>query len=362
MKKIQWFVVVFVLFTLILSACGAAATATQPSATEVMATEVVATEVVPTEAPVTNEQELCAPEAAGAENATELVIGTGGTGGVFYPFGEGLANILSANMPGVTTSFIETGGSVDNMKFIQSDEAQIGFSTVDSAYDAIQGQGAYTESGKIPACALAVLYTSFVHVVASETSGITTVADMQGKIVSVGDSGSSTEGAADRVLEAAGLDPQSDITRQNLSIADAGAAMTAGTIDAFFWIGGLPTKAVSDMLAAGTKVKFVDASEYVGPIIEKYGPVYSAFSLSKDVYGTEADVAGIGIGNILFVNENMSEEQAYQILTVIFDHLDEVHTWHAQAANLTVENAAGGSSIPLHPGAIKFYRDQGVIQ
>src|SRR5687768_11627567 len=121
MKKIQWFVVVFVFFTLLLSACGGAATATQPAATEVPATEAVSTEV-----PVTNEQELCAPETAGTENTAELVIGTGGTGGVFYPFGEGLANLLSANMPGVTATFIETGGSVDNMKFIQSGEAQIG--------------------------------------------------------------------------------------------------------------------------------------------------------------------------------------------------------------------------------------------
>jgi TRAP transporter TAXI family solute receptor len=362
MKKIQQFAMFFVLFALLLSACGGAATSTQPAATELPATEVMATEAAATEAPVTSEQEICTPELTNAGSDTELIIGTGGTGGVFYPFGEGLANILTANMPGVTTTFIETGGSVDNIKMVDKGEIQIGFSTVDSAYDAILGQGAYADIGAMRVCALAVLYNSFVHVVASEASGITSVADMKGRIVSVGDSGSSTEGAADRVLEAAGLDPQVDITRQNLSIADATAAMSAGSIDAFFWIGGLPTKAVSDMLAAGTKVKFVDASEYVGPLMEEYGPVYTTHILGRDVYGTEADVPGIGIGNILFVNQNMSEDQAYQILTVIFDHLDEVHALHPQAANLTVENAAGGSSIPLHPGAITFFRDRGVIQ
>ena len=337
MKKSRSILFVLTILALTLAACGTPA-AQEPS----------------------NINALCTTEAMSAESATNLVIGTGGQGGVFYPYGEGLANILSANMDGVTASFLETGGSVDNMKFVQSGEAQIGFSTVDSAFDAVQGQGSYAESRKVKACALAVLYTSFVHVVASETSGINSVADMKGKIISVGDSGSSTEGAADRILEAAGLDPQTEVTRQNLSIADSTAAMSAGTIDAFFWIGGTPTKAVSDMLATGTKVKFIDASEYLDTLTEKYGPVYSASFVPKDVYGTETDLSGIGIGNILFVNENMSEDQAYQILKTIFEHLDGVHALHPQAVNLQLPTAPFGSSIPFHPGAIKFYTEQGV--
>jgi uncharacterized protein len=337
MKKAKTLLFVLTIFALLLTACGAGA---------------------PAAGAPTGMQ--CTPAGGSPASASELVIGTGGKGGVFYPYGEGLAKILSANLPGVTATFLETGGSVDNMKFIQSGKVQIGMSTVDSAFDAVQGQGAYTESGKIPACALAVLYTSFVHVIASEASGINNLAEMKGKIVSVGDSGSSTEGAADRILEAAGINPQSDITRQNLSIADATAAMTGGKIDAFFWIGGLPTKAVSDMLSAGLKVKFIDASQYVQPLAAKYGAVYRAFTLPKDVYGTGTDIAGIGIGNILFVNANMSADQADQILKTIFAHLDEVHALHPQAKNLTLADAVLGSSIPFHPGAIRFYTEQGV--
>jgi uncharacterized protein len=322
---------------LVLSACGAPGTQVQGNA-----------------------EDECAYDAGSAASAAGLVIGTGGQGGVFYPYGEGLAQILTANLDGVTATFVETGGSVDNMKMLKSGELQIGFSTVDSAFDAIRGEGAYVETGKVPACALAVLYTSFVHVIASEESGITSVEEMKGRVVSVGDSGSSTEGAADRILEAAGLDPQADVTRRNLSIADAAAALAAGEIDAFFWIGGLPTGAVSDMLATGVKVKFIDASQYVDPLSAKYGPVYHAFTLSKDVYGTEADVFGMGIGNILFVNANMSEEQAYQILKTVFDNLADVHALHPQAANLTLETAVTGSSIPFHPGAIRFYQERNV--
>lgn len=290
----------------------------------------------------------------------EWVIGTGGKGGVFYPYGEGLAKILSANVPGLKATFIETAGSVENMKGIQSGVVQIGLSTVDSAFDAIQAHGTYAQTGKVPASALAVLYTSFVHVVASEASGIQTVEQMKGKNISVGDSGSSTEGAADRILEAAGLEPKTDVTRHNLSIADSTAALTAGTIDAFFWIGGLPTKAVTDMLAAGTKVKFIDASQYAEPMAGKYGPVYRAFTLSSSVYGTATDISGVGIGNILVVNENMPEEHAYRIVATIFAHLSEVHALHPQADSMTLENATIGSSIPFHPGAIRFYTEQGV--
>jgi TRAP transporter TAXI family solute receptor len=335
MMKVKVFLFVVMISALLLSACAAPAVGTPASA-------------------------KCTPTGAGMTSAPQLVIGTGGKGGVFYPYGEGLAKIMTANMPGVTTTFLETGGSVDNMKFIQSGKVQVGLSTVDSAFDAVQGQGAYAENGKIPACALAVLYTSFVHIVASEASGINNVAGMKGRVVSVGDSGSSTEGAAERILEAAGLNPQTDITRRNLSIADATTALNEGTIDAFFWIGGLPTKAVSDMLSTGVKVKFIDASQYVQPLAAKYGAVYRAFTLPKDVYGTQADIAGIGIGNILFVNANMSEDQAYQILKTIFAHLDEVHALHPQARNLILAEAVVGSSIPFHPGAIRFYKEQGV--
>ncbi len=331
MKKARVFLL-FTTFALLLSACGAPLAKPNP------------TSAIPTETPV----------------SVSFVIGTGGKGGVFYPYGEGLARILDAYMPGVTATFLETGGSVDNMKYVQDGKAQIGLSTVDSAFDAIQGQGAYFKTGKVPASALAVLYTSFVHVVASEASGIKTVVEMKGKIVSVGDAGSSTEGAADRILEAAGLNPKTEITRQNLNIADATAALASGKIDAFFWIGGLPTKAVTDMLAAGAKVRFIDASQYAQQMAGRYGPVYRAFTLPKKVYGAQVDIQGIGIGNILFVNENMPEKQAYQILATIFAYLDDVHKLHPQAASLTLEDAVIGSSIPFHPGAIRFYTEQGV--
>ncbi len=306
----------------------------------------------------------CTPEAASAEHPDPpiLEIGTGNTGGVFFPYGGGIARVLTEKLPGAQVTAQETGGSVDNMKLINSDEADLGLTTVDSAYDALLGQGAYKDTGPIPACTIMVLYQSFVHVVARDGAEINTVADMKGKTISVGSAGSSTEGAADRILEAAGLDPKADITRENLSVSDSAAAMKDQKIDAFFWIGGLPTAAVKELVSTpNVKVKFIPTEEYVKPLTDKYGPVYTPFTLTKDIYtGVEADVPGIGIGNIVFVNANMNEQLVYDILKTLFDNLASVQASHPEAKKLALETAAIGSSIPFHPGAIRFYKEKGV--
>src|SRR5215207_44003 len=235
------------LLGLVLAGCGAAQPAapagsatTAPAATTTPAQATSAPASGATSAPAASSGTApnpCTPEAASAERPDSpiLEIGTGNTGGVFFPYGGGIARVLTEKLPGAQVTAQETGGSVDNMKLINSDEADLGLTTVDSAYDALLGQGAYKDTGPIPACTIMVLYQSFVHVVARDGAGINTVADMKGKTISVGSAGSSTEGAADRILEAAGLDPKADITRENLSVSDSAAAMKDQKIDAFFW-------------------------------------------------------------------------------------------------------------------------------
>lgn len=310
--------------------------------------------------------EPCTPENASgalARGKLRLVIGTGGAGGVFFPYGSGLADIITEKLENAEASAEVTGGSVDNMKLVQAGDADIGMATMDSAYNAINGADAYAETGPVPACALATLYTSFVHVVAPEESGIETLADMTGKRISVGSVGSSTEGVADRLLEAAGLDPSAGITRSNLSVTESVNALKDEKIDAFFWIGGLPTSAVTDLVnTPGIRVKFLDTSGFVDPLREKYGPVYTAYTLPKAVYGLDADLQGVGIGNTLFVNANMPSELAYKLLTTIFGNLEAVQQVHPEATRLSLAGAVEGSSIPYHPGAIQYYVEQGVWQ
>jgi len=306
----------------------------------------------------------CTPDNARKElpdGKLRLVIATGGTGGVFYPFGGGLARVFGARAPGVEATAEVTGGSVDNMKLVRSGEADVGFSTMDSAWDGLRGQAAYADTGPIPACAIAVLYRSYVHVVALASSGVATIPEMRGKRVSVGSAGSSTEAAADRILEAAGLDPRRDVRRDNLSVAESAGALRDEKVDAFFWIGGLPTAAVTDLATTSRgPLVFVPTAGLVERMRAKSGPVYEAMALPKGTYpGQDADVPGVGVGNVLFVNAAMPEALVARLLAAVFDHLDEVRRSHPEAAALDLHSAARGSSIPFHPGAIRFYQERG---
>lgn len=337
-----------------LAACGTpAAPATQPTAAPAAGQATAApAAAAPTTAPAAQ------PAAPGEK--IQLTIGTGGTGGVFFPYGGGLATLLTEKMPNTNATAQETGGSVDNMKLLQSDEAQIGFTTVDSAFDAVNGTGAYAQTGKVPVTTIAVLYQSFVHLIVSKEAGVSTVADLKGKRISVGSAGSSTEAAADRVLEAAGLDPKADITRENLGVQPSVDAMKDQKLDAFFWIGGLPTAAVTD-LATTNEIIALDTSALIAPMVAKYGPLYTAMTMPGGTYnGVAQDTPGIGISNILTVREDMPAEQVKAILSTIFDNLADVQKIHPAAQTLTLDTAWTGSSIPFHPAAIEFYKEKGV--
>lgn len=379
MKKSLQFLSVFSAFALsLLAAC---AVAPQAPAQPAPAQPAQPAEAAPTQPPAQPAEpsptQPPAPQPAVAEfqepctpaNATDplptgklrMVIGTGGTGGVFYPYGGGLARILSTYMPNTEATAEVTGGSVDNNKLLAKGDIELGFSTLDSAFEAARGSGVYQDVGPVPLCAIATLYQSFIHVVALEDSGINTIEDMKGKRVSVGSAGSSTEVAANRLLEAAGLDPMNDIQRDNLGVAESVNAIKDRKIDAFFWIGGLPTAAVTDLVnTPGVKVKFIPTAQYADALREKYGTFYVRTTLGKDVYKQEADVEGIGIGNALLTNAKTNEEVVYTILKTIFDNLDEVKQIHPEARKLSLETATVGASVPFHPGAIRFYKEKGV--
>ncbi len=300
------------------------------------------------------------PRASGKQR---LVITTGGTGGVFFPYGGGIARILTSKMPNTEATAEVTGGSVDNMKLIKKGDSDLGLSTADSADEAQKGIGVYKDTGAVPACTIAVLYESFIHVVALADSGINTIADMKGKRVSVGSAGSSTEVAADRILEAAGLNPKTDIQRDNLGVAESAGAMKDQKIVAFFWIGGLPTAAVTELATTGPALKFISTAEYVQPLAAKYGPVYYPLTLPKTTYQKmPADVPGLGVDNLLIVNADMSEQLVYDILKTLFDNQTEVQAIHPEAKKFTLENAARISPVPFHPGAIKYFTEKGVYK
>src|SRR5829696_5007082 len=203
-----------------------------------------------------------------------ISIGTGGTGGVYYPLGGAMANVLTKYLPGVQATAEVTGGSVDNLKLIGSGQSEIAFSMADAALDALKGEDKF-KGGKVPLQTLLVLYPNRMHVATIEGTGIEKMADLKGKRVSTGSPGSATEVMAFRVIEAAGLDKDKDMRRERLGVAESVNALKDRKIDAFFWVGGLPTSAVTDLGATpGVKIKMIDHANVVPAMNKKYGNLY----------------------------------------------------------------------------------------
>jgi len=296
-----------------------------------------------------------------AQSRVRMTIVTGGTGGVFYPYGGGLAKILSEKGGNIQATAQVTGGSVDNCKLVHTGDAEVGFSTLDSAYDAMMGIGAYQKDGKQDVRVLAVLYDSFMHLVASQASGVKTVADLKGKRVSVGSAGSSTESIADRVLEAAGLDPRKDVSRDNLGVAESAGALKDGKVAAFFWIGGVPTAAVRDLATSGQPpIMFVPTARELAEMEKKFPGQYRPFTLQKAAYAGMADDAqGLGVANVLVVSSKAPDSLVTSVLNTIFNNLDEVQKIHPEARKLTVQAASVKTAVPFHPAAEAFYKSKG---
>ncbi len=298
--------------------------------------------------------------AAQAQQRT-IAIGTGGTGGVYYPIGGGLANLLSKNLPNTQATAEVTGGSVDNLKLINSGQSELGFSMADAALDAVNGVEKF-KGTKVPLRTLMVLYPNIMHVVSIEGAGINTMADLKGKRVSTGSGGSATEVMAFRVIEAAGLDKDKDMKRERLGVAESVNALKDHKIDAFFWVGGLPTAAVTDLGATpGVKIKLVDHADLVGKMNAKYNNLYAAASIKAGTYpGQDKDSKVTAVWNILVTSDKMSDQDAYNIVKLIVDKKADLVAVHKEANNFTVENQImRNSPVPWHPGAVKFFKERG---
>ncbi len=293
--------------------------------------------------------------------AQNISIATGGTGGVYYPMGGGLAAVLSKHVAGMQATAEVTGGSVDNLNLIASGKPYVGFSMVDAALDAARGVDKFT-GRKVDLRTLLVLYPNRMHVVTVESTGIKTMRDLKGKRVATGSPGSATEVMALRLIEAAGLDPNKDMTRERLSVAESVNAIKDKKVDAFFWVGGLPTAAVTDLARTpGTKIRMIDHADAVAAMNKKYGDLYYADTIPRATYsGMDADNKIASVANILVVNAKMPDDQAYKIVKAVFDHHKDLIAVHKEYASVTIPNQKQVSSpIPFHPGAVKFIREKG---
>ncbi len=311
----------------------------------------------------------CAPIDEGATDAAdgtgdaaggnELTIATGGTGGVYYPLGGGLADVIGETLDGYTASVQETNASVDNMLLIGNGGADIAFTLADTAGDAVSGTGDDFSEGPIEACALALIYNNYTQIVTSADAGITSIDDLAGKRVSLGSPGSGTEVIGLRILEAAGIDPDADIERQQLGVDETVAGLRDGTVDAGFWSGGLPTGALVDYATTGDMV-LVPHAEYTQDLVDAHGEYYVEDVIPADTYeGQSEDVAVIVVPNLLVVNTSMDEQLQEDLTRLLFDQKDALVAVHPAAEELDPAVAQEISFMEICPGSQAYYDEAG---
>jgi TRAP transporter TAXI family solute receptor len=279
---------------------------------------------------------------------------------VYYPYGGALARLISTHIPGVQATAEVTGASIDNLKLLQLGKVDIAFTLADTLAEAVAGRGPFAETGAIGSIrTLAVLYTNYTHIVVRPDLGIRAVADLKGRVVSVGSPGSGTELIADRVLRSAGIDPRAGITRQALSVGESAGAFKDGKLDAFFWSGGLPTAAIQDLAATpGARWALLRNDDLLAVMTRDYGPnLYAPVIIPENAYqGMEGEVGSIGVKNLLVASSQLDDELVAKILAVIFERQSELIAAHPEARHLQRPATLDAAPAPYHPGAIKFYK------
>lgn len=307
---------------------------------------------------------LAMPHAARAQATQSLAIATGTTGGVYYPLGGGIANILSRTVPGLSATVEVTGASVANLQLLGAGRVGMGFSQVDAAVDALRGNDRF-RGRPVQVRALAVLYTNHMQVVTTAAAGVRSMTDLRGKRISTGAPGSATEGMAFRLIEAAGLDREKDFrARERLSPAESTNAMKDGKLDAYFFVSGVPTSAITDLAASpGVQIVLVDHADLVPKVVAQYGPVYFPEVIPAGTYpGQRTDNQQMSVANILAVLDTMPAEQATAIIGAIWAGRGELALVHAEGRNFTLagqRSAAAG--VPWHPAAEAFWKAQGAV-
>ncbi len=291
---------------------------------------------------------------------TEFVsIGTGGTGGVYYPYGGGVAEIWNKHVDGVKAVAEVTGASVENTRLCHKGETLFGEIMSDVAYQAYNGVGKFEgQPQKIKG--MFVMYPNVFHMVALEGEGIDNVTGVQGKKVSVGAPASGTEFMAQLVLEEALNVPYSSFDVFRLSFTESANALKDGTIDVGIWAVAPPTSSIMD-LATTHDVKIVPfTQEQIQKVTEKF-PYYSAYSLPAETYrGQKEAMPTPSVWNIFICNADIDEELVYKLTKAVFEHQEDLVKIHPFAKNTTPENAIQHSVIPLHPGAIKYLKEKGL--
>jgi len=290
--------------------------------------------------------------------AQQLSIATGGTGGTYYPYGGGLAELIGNHIEGADAVAEVTGASVENMGLVWRGDSDLALALADTVYQAYNGTGDFEGRQLENIRALASIYPNAVQLVTLADSGIESLSDLAGKTVSVGAPGSGTELNARALLEANGI-TYDDFDPRRLNFNETADAIRDGDIAAGFWSVGPPTSSIMN-LATTRDIRLVGLTQEEIAKAREAEPVFAAYTLKAGLYeGMDAAVQSIGIPNVLAVSSEMNEELAYQITKVLFEQTDELIAIHPAANDTTVEFSVESTPIAFHPGALRYYEEVG---
>lgn len=283
-------------------------------------------------------------------------IATGGTAGTYFPLGGAMAEILNSNIPGVNATAEATNASVANVNLLNGGSVQLAFIQNDISYYASEGVEMFADNQVSGLQALATLYPETVQIITLDKSGINTVADMKGKRIAVGAAGSGVEANARQILAANGI-TYDDINVQYLSFAEAANGLKDGNIDAGFITAGFPTAAIQDIAAQHNVVLIPVTDETADKLIAQY-PFYTKVTIPAGTYPKQdEDVQSVAVKAMLVTTEGMDEQMAYDVTKAIYTSLDKLKAAHSVGALITKESAKDGISIPMHPGAEKYFNE-----
>ena len=300
-----------------------------------------------------------AEQGGDAVTETRVIFASGGTSGTYYPVAGAIAQVWGDAVPGLVVDVQATGASAENLNLLNKGDAEIAIVQNDVMYYANSATEGFANAAPNEGfLTLGTVYPEVCQLVVAGSSDIQTVADLKGKAVSIGAMGSGVESNAKQILAAAGLTVD-DIPVQNLDFAESANAINDGSIAAAFVTAGTPTTAVTE-LATTNDIRVLSlGDDVIKTLCETYS-FYTPYEIAADVYNAAEATQTVAVKATIVVKADLDEELVYNMTKGLFENLDAVAAAHAKGAEMSLEGAVEGVSVPLHPGAAKYFEEQGL--